>query len=1023
MLRKLSHIFLPLLWGWYATGYSQQFDFRNYSVGDGLAQSQVYSLIEDQRGLIWLGTRGGGLSQFDGKEFQTITTNEGLINNYILSLEEDHKGGIWIGTDNGLSYYNGQSIRNFLKNDTIPTHVYTIYQASDGVIWIGTNAGIYTYTEDSLTSYSQKEDYYPPRPNEIMEDSQGQLWIAHNKGITKIDEGKRTTYATKSGLRDLLINAVAEDSAGNIWLGSYNGIISRWSGRRFEEVLNGDILDGALIFDIHFDKEGSLWIATQNRGVIIWNPDDSTKIVLDESVGLSTNHVRAILQDSWGNMWFGSSGGGISKYYGQQFIHYDQRSGLQGKMIYALWEDSDCRIWMGVSGKGVAVYDRSRFTYFDSSNDFKDIKVKSIFQDSKGRIWIGTEGQGVTVYADSTFSTYNGSNGLSGNWIRDILEDQQGDMWIATAGGGITRIIEKIDTIDAEIDSTVSTFKFSQYNERKGLSEGRINDLHLDKWGRIWFATENSGIGYLRGDSAIVNIRLKGGLQENSVRSIAEDSYGYLWIGTAGGGVSKTFIYQDTAEYEFTNHQEGLTSTNIYLLAFDDIGNLWIGTEKGMDKANLDVDRNIIDIKHFGQSEGFVGIETTQNAVIKDREGNLWIGTMNGLTNYNPRTNISNPKPPILNITQVRLFYEALEDNPRYKDWVTDWGQLKPGLTLPYNLNHLGFEFKGIDHDNPEQVRYQWRLRGSEADWSPISKKTDVTYSNLPPGDYTFEVRACNEDGIWTEVPVSASFSILPPFWDLWWFRAAVIGGIILIILIIAARWVNQVKRKAREEKERLEMEKSLLELEQKALRLQMNPHFIFNALNSIQGIITLRDAKTARYYLAKFSKLMRLVLENSREPLITLAGEIQTLDNYLSLEQFSRGDSFDYSIELGDDIDDEAYLIPPMILQPFIENAIIHGVAHLSYKGKIKVKFSQVNNQIECTITDNGVGRKKAAEIKSQREHHHKSTALIVTQERLNILNPGEAQSIEIRDLVAPDGDPAGTEVVVRIPIKEVVE
>ena len=1016
-----------MLLGWPLIGYTQEFDFRNFSVSDGLAQSQVYALLEDQRGFIWLGTRGGGLSRFDGKDFQTFTTREGLVNNYILSLEQDVAGGIWIGTDNGLSYYNGLEIKNFLRNDTIPTPVFTIHQAEDGILWIGTSNGIYHYKEDSLIHYSRDENYNLPRPNDIFEDSRGRIWIAHNRGVAKIDtNGKRTTYITKTGFKKPQIHAVAEDSLGNIWIASYTGGVSRWNDtrKRFENVLIEDPLEGAYIFDMLFDDEGALWIATQNKGVVVWRSKDSTMVALDESKGLSNNHVRSILKDSWGSLWFGTSGGGASKYYGQQFIHYDQSSGLNGKRIYALWEDHDCRIWMGISGKGVAVFDRSKFEYYNATNDFKDIKVKALYQDREGKIWMGTEGKGVTVYYDSLFKTFDGTNGLSGNWVRDIAEDEEGRIWIATAGGGITRITEKIDSI--KVDTTIRikrTYSFKIFNTKNGLAEGRINCLHFDKLGRLWYATENKGIGYFDEDIPKEKIRLSGGLQGNSVRSLAEDSYGYLWVGTAGGGVSKAYIYQDTAEYKFDIYREDLSSSNIYLLAFDDIGNLWIGSEKGMDKATLDVDRNIIDVKHFGKSEGFVGIETTQNAVIKDREGNLWIGTMNGLTNYNPRTNISNPKPPILNITGVRLFYELLEDYPKYKDWIDDWGKLKSGLQLPHNLNHVGFEFKGVDHDNPDQVRYQWQLEGSESDWSPVSNKTDVTYSNLPPGDYTFKVRSRNEDGVWNEEPETVSFSILPPFWDLWWFRAAVIGGIVLFILIVFTIRLNQVKRKAREERERLEMEKSLLQLEQKALRLQMNPHFIFNALNSIQGIITLRDAKTARYYLAKFSKLMRLVLENSREPMITLAGEIQTLENYLSLEQFSRGDSFDYFIELDEEIDDEEYLIPPMILQPFVENAIIHGVAHLTHKGKITVAFNLLDDKIECTITDNGVGREKAGKINSQRDHHHKSTALLVTQERLNILNPGEAQSIEIRDLVASNGDSAGTQVVVRIPIREVVE
>ena len=238
----------------------------------------------------------------------------------------------------------------------------------------------------------------------------------------------------------------------------------------------------------------------------------------------------------------------------------------------------------------------------------------------------------------------------------------------------------------------------------------------------------------------------------------------------------------------------------------------------------------------------------------------------------------------------------------------------------------------------------------------------------------------------------------------------------LLIGLFIRLR-VNRIRREAAIKTERLEMEKSILQLEQKALQLQMNPHFIFNVLNSIQSLITKKDEKTARYFLAKFSKLMRAILENSRETKITLEQEIETLQNYLGIEQFSRGNAFDFEIEIDPRLDVDEIMIPPMLLQPFVENAIIHGVGQVTEGGKVKLEFIQKYGTLECVITDNGPGIEKARARKSQQEHTHKSAALEVTQERLDILNAGiKNRSLEITDLSKEDARLTGTKVVLRL-------
>lgn len=457
-------------------------------------------------------------------------------------------------------------------------------------------------------------------------------------------------------------------------------------------------------------------------------------------------------------------------------------------------------------------------------------------------------------------------------------------------------------------------------------------------------------------------------------------------------------IYADTFNFKKLLVQPNLTSDNVYLLGFDQEENLYVGSEVGIDKIGLDAERNFKTIKYFGQSEGFVGIETCQNAVLCDAERNMWFGTINGLTKYNPKRERSNPIPPKILLTETRLFYEPLSQT-KYKDSLTKEGVFKAGFAFPYQENNLGFEFVGINQSNPKKVRYQWQLKGFEKERSPFSTNTNATYANLPAGDYTFKVWAENEDGVICDVPAQTSFTILKPFWQEWWFVTSILGGILAIIALIFRVRINQIRARAQAERARLEMENNMLQLEQKALQLQMNPHFIFNALASIQSLISKQDHKTARYYLAKFGKLMRAILENSRSEKISLAEETELLENYLALERFSRGNSFDYNINIADNCAPEDMEIPPMLLQPFVENAIIHGVTNSDKRGMIKLHFSQPNGQLRSEIEDNGIGRERAAQIKNSFDKTHKSVSLEVTRERLEMLHPGK-RSFGVEDL-----------------------
>ncbi len=996
------------------TNTAQQYSFQNYSVGDGLAQSQVFTMLEDSRGYIWMGTSGGGLSRFDGKNFQNFTVNEGLINNYIEALYEDTQQNLWIGTKNGLSKFDGNSFVNYPIEQNRQVNVGGINQDATGLYWVGTDRGIYTFDGESFTNFSKAKRLPISKVLTLFNDSKNNLWFGTERGTIKIKNSKAQLFDRQSGMSNTGVESICEDTDGNIWMGTYGGI-NIYDGEQFSQLNKTDGLPENSILSLFKDHKDMIWVGTQKSGIAIWNPRDSTFNYIQEQKnsykddGLCNNYIRTMLQDRWDNIWIGTSGGGISKYFEERqlFVHKDE--GLLSDNIYAISEDTSGQIWVSTYNKGVSLLDGNQLVNYGRDSGFVNRKSKAIYTAKDGKIWFGTEGEGLAIFDGQQFRFIRAEDGLASNRIRDILQDSLGHFWVATAGDGITRLTRN--------DSTYVGFDFKRFHRRTKLPDNRVNCLHLDKKNRIWFGLDKKGMGYIQ-DSTIVSLSKKDGLPSDEVHSIIEDDKGNLWIGMADAGICRLSIYGDSLLFQVPEMAAELSSNTIYLLALDDDQNLWVGSEKGVDKAVLNTEGYIKEVKHYGILEGFKGKETSQNAVYKDSKGNLWFGTVAGLTQYNPKRKKRNPIPPNIQITDIKLFYESLRKT-KYADWVSAWGGIKEGLELPYRENHLGFEFLGINQSNPEKVRYQWRLKGIEKNWVPAeaSFQNNVTYSNLPPGDYTFMVRAFNEDDVFNQHPIKISFNIKTPFWQQWWF---ILSSILLTLLLIALVFklrLNQIKAKATQDRERLEMEKNLLSLEQKALQLQMNPHFIFNALNSIQGIISKQDHKTARYQLAKFSKLMRSILENSRETSIPLETEIETLEHYLAVEQFSRGNTFDFHVEVADNIDPEETYIPPMMLQPFVENAIIHGIAHIQEKGKITIQFERDFKTLQCTITDNGIGRQKAKAIKSQTDQQHKSTALKVTQERLDILNTksNAKKSLEVVDLVDAHGEAAGTKVVVR--------
>lgn len=955
---------------------AQQYNFRNYSVADGLPQSQVYALAEDTLGYLWMGTRGGGVCRFDGQVFKSYTEEDGLPGNFVRCITVADNGTIWVGTDEGLAKFDGQQFSII----PLPGQVGLVNAllATDKELWVATeDTGVVVFVNDNIKAhYYYKNGLPSDRAHGLLRDPDGTIWIGTENGLVRIQNERSTIFGLREGLGGSSIRSIARDEQKILWLATYGDGLYRLDpdSNRFVQFDQRDGLPNETVHCLMRDDNGYLWVATASGVARIKKQNDRYTVnIFSEREGLCSNVAMCLLADSWGNIWFGTSGGGACRLDGERFIHFNEKSGNMGTWVYAVQSDRKGHIWFGTSSGGVTEYDGYYYTNYYEGAGFTTSKVRCIHEDTAGNLWFGTVGDGAYLLHDGTFRHFTRKDGLTGNFVNDIVMDKSGQIWFATAGGGLCRYDPLKD-------------KFTSIDKSYGVFADRFFQICLDKSGKLWAGSQN-GVFVFQYDSnftkKINHFTTKNGLPNDIARAIKCDMNGIIWVGTAGGGISR---YNNGSFSNFTK-QNGLASNNIYLLQPDESGQLWVGTERGLDRLQFTAQGKFKTVKHYGKGEGLSGIEVSINASCSDTAGNLWFGTIYGATRYNPLLDKDNKTPPRVHITGIRLFFDPITSTPYANSSNRNWFGLPDSLELPYTQNALRFEFTGIDLQNPDGVRFRWQLRGFDKSMSPANTERQATYSNLPPGEYYFVVQACNADGYWSKEQIF-HFRITPPFWDTWLFRI-VTGLLIALLIIILFRWrVNRIKRRNRARLTQLKLEKHLLELEQKALRLQMNPHFIFNALQSIQGFIARNDSVEARRYLAKFGKLMRITLDNSRQPYTSVALEAEMLQHYLELEALCTGNKFTFSIDQSLVPDPEATYLPVMLIQPFAENAVMHGVYHRESGGHIQIQFALEHGALVCKVEDNGVGRQKAAEIEHTSHRKHQSAAMDITRERLEQLN-----------------------------------
>jgi ligand-binding sensor domain-containing protein len=963
-----------------------------YSVGEGLPQSQVFAMAQDAKGYMWFGTQGGGLGRFDGKSFKTFLPSE-----YVSAIAIETNKTLWVGTKKGAFRWQGSKFESVQITDNQAHHFTTFAKSASGTLWIGSERGLWTFDEKSqkIQKRTLQQELDRAYIQSFFNDEKG-TWIATSRGVFLLDkDDKIQSIALSKGIP---FQSICKDANGFYWLISYNqGVfILKNNDLQIEKIIQHPDFDRALCSFATVD--GKVWIGTESKGIMQLSVKDTLWKNLNESDNLPSNHIRQIFQDSWNNIWIGTSGGGVTKLLAQNFTHFNTKNGLANDRIYALSEGKNGTIWCAVGNNGVMNYNGSSFQKPIRDSLLSNIKSKSLATDNAGRLWIGSEGDGILLIDSTQNRKFTTTEGLASNFIKSIVIDKNNHIWAATQSDGIIHLYQK------------SVNNFFIENIKASLPDLFISTLKLDNENRLWFASKNGIVGYLINGKIGKVYAAENGIPNVAIRCIAFDNQGFIYLGTAGEGIFIANLRVPDLKFSLLKSTQ-YYAKNIYLLQFDKQNALWVGSENGVEKLTLDALGNANNVQHYGKNEGFLGIETCQNAALCDQNGNLWFGTLNGLTRHFPNSGAQKSSVPKVHFVSVNLFYQALE-NTKYANFALLSGGIKEGLTLPYHQNHLSFDFKGIHLNSDAPMQYRWMLKGAETQWSPLSVQESVNYANLLPGDYVFMVQA-TIDGVNFSEPISAPFSVAKPFWQMLWFRILALSIIALCIYFLIKYRENKIRAKELILREQLEIKNKLLTLEQKALQLQMNPHFIFNVLSGIQGLIVNQKTEEARQQISNFALLMRNILSNSRKQLITLKEEIETLEGYLQIELQNQKSDFDYQINITQHINSEEVKLPPMLLQPFVENAVIHGIARLERRGKIEINFDLQGEILYCSISDNGIGRIKSTELKGLSPKKHQSAAIDITTERLKAMAISETQpTLQISDILNADDTVEGTKV-----------
>ncbi len=747
---------------------AQRYNFIRYDVKDGLSLIEISKVIPLEDGSILITTYGGGYNIYNGKKFKEINTTNGIANNNIYCAALQNEDVLWIGTQKGLSKVCGKKTKNYFVENGLPSEsIRSLALDKDGILWIGTSKGLAKYYYNKIEKVENKYVAHADILS-LFSDSKNNLWIG-TRDYLIIYNYETKEYVKPQECNEIKeIRSISESKSGTIWAGTKTGLYEIKNKIIKHYGLNNG-LSNSLILSTFVDSEDNLWIGTQ-EGLTFHKNNSFIKLGANE--GLTDYSVSSIAQDREKNIWIGTDEG-LYKMVDMSFKIY---RGIYKKPLdaWSIVEKSKDEYLIGTELQGIVSLKNGKFSEIEFGH--QNIKGMSIlFFDKSKNLWIGTY-EGVYRYPYNNYSNYSISYKNNGV-ITDIIQDKDNNIKFSTLIGG-------------NIEFNGSSFR-KLHNQNKDIPSMYFYLIDSEK--RLWVGT-STGLEIITEDSTYVPKEFEW-MKDYSILCMAEDSYGYIWAGSYEGGI---FVFNSKSlkniMFDTITVQDGLCNESIMGLTFDPKGNLWVSTNAGFNRISTKDYHNIgrKNILSYDINDGIPGIEAYQNGILTDSKGNIVIGTTDGVVIFDPLDVKENNVEPKIKFERIKILDRKF--NEKYYSGEELDSLEKSVLELPYDENNLTIDFVGISLTNPKRVKYSYKIGNNN--WTKPSNESKAYLSNLPFGNYTFEVKACNNNGVWSKNPAMLNIKLIAPFWKKVWFQiTAVISfiGLVFLFYLLRLKRINMI--------------------------------------------------------------------------------------------------------------------------------------------------------------------------------------------------------------------------------------
>ena len=930
-------------------------NWKHYGLKEGLPATTIYSITQDKKGFIWIATEAG-LVRFDGTEFKTFTIKDGLPDNEIISVTCDSLDRVWITPfkKNVCYYKNGKIYTE--KNDTL----------------------LHSIVNQISTSYN----YYVGKHNRVWMSSSNILCISNNqikkielptgnhniKWIEDVNDNEFIVYTTSKFYKyknDKLSDSFVVKNLSNYYKSNINvqqdrvyfsihdtvAVFARNKKGQLN-LINRYLLKGSA-FSHCVELDNKLYVPTIGFGIYVCDNLKSNK----QKFNFIPNHSNSIFKDRDNNLWVATSNNGLLfQHNNSSVLTINSNNGLLNDNVGCIYADSLNNIYIGDGVGALRSYSKGIIKTIAAANNngqyLKSMKIAA----GKGCIAFTSDNYPLLIYNTAN----NKVNNASTYSTKSLIYSSCRNKFIAGLSSGIS-----------------FTNAFHPFTTKAINNPYRVTAIAENNKGDLFCGTPE---GLYKWKDSFTPLFKDDEILSNRINAIASDAYNVVWVCVSSNYI--VAIINDKIIYEFNAWNNSIFCGTICRSMFaDNKNNIWVATNNGLNKINytFNSSTNKIELKSITPYSTIDGLADNNVNDVFVRDSMVYAATAKGVSVFNYLSGTVAIAPPIF-ITNITINQKDTTINDQY--------------TLSYNQNNISIKYAGISFISDGKISYRYKLIGSDDKWNYTSLN-QIELKSLHNGDYTFIVETLDKFGTPSSMTARVSFTIKPAFYNTILFKLLITLFIGIIIYAAILFLFNIKKRKAFA---RIKIQEEMNMLEQKALRSQMNPHFIFNSLAAIQHYINNEEAKNADKYLTMFSRLIRKTLNNSNEATISIEKEISYLENYILLEQMRFKDKFSYLIICDETIDKTNTYLPTMLLQPFVENAIRHGLMHRENNdGKLVIHFFMKENQLVCTIDDNGIGIIASQQMKTNAHIEYQSKGITISSDRIDTINAINQQKIAL--------------------------